>query len=96
MDNAKECMHCHGQECVKCRRHYLLRWIIGIAILAFVFWMGVKVGEFKEMVYGEYGYNFPGRYMMYGNYQGLNNAYYGYGPGMMRGFWQGQATSTAK
>ena len=43
-------LHCFG-------RHYLLRWVLGILILAFVFSMGVKLGEFKERTWnGGYGY----------------------------------------
>ena len=34
--------------------HFLLRWILGLIILGMVFWMGVKIGEFKEFFKGNF------------------------------------------
>ncbi len=83
------------------RRHFLLRWILGIIILGAVFSFGVKLGEFKAFFREGYG---PA--MMRGGYGGSRDYYmnsmmfpgYGtdldsnyYGPGMM-----GKATTTHK
>lgn len=64
--------HMHGH-CVW-NKHRLLRVLLLLGMLFFVFWLGVKVGEFR----GEFGY---GRMM--GGYDDYNN--YGYRSGMMRG-----------
>jgi len=41
-------MHGHGMCGCGCgHRHFWLRWLLGIIILAAVFCVGVKVGEFK-------------------------------------------------
>jgi hypothetical protein len=47
-------MHGHGMCCG--HRHFWLRWLLGLIILAAVFCVGVKVGEFK----GEFGRGFGG------------------------------------
>lgn len=71
-------------------RHTMVRWILGIIILAFVFGAGIKLGEFKERVRGSgYGYGMmnrntyemPGRYTMM---QRQVDADTYYGGGMMR------------
>lgn len=72
--------------------HFLLRIIIMLAILGFVFWSGVKIGEIKSYFrgggmmggYGAYGYP----YMM-----GGDDGDAVYGTGMMRGW---RATTTPR
>lgn len=53
----------------------IIRIVLALLITAFVFWLGVKVGEVKSELYGGYGDNGYGGYMMY-------RTPYGYG-GMM-------------
>jgi hypothetical protein len=54
----KSCKMCgHGMCCG--HRHFWLRWLLGLIILAVVFCIGEKIGEFK----GEFGRGF-------GNYRG--------------------------
>ncbi len=43
---------CHGGRHMK---YCLLRWVLGILIITFVFWMGMKIGEFKGEFEGGYG-----------------------------------------
>lgn len=57
--------------------HYGMRWILGIVILLLVFWLGMKLGEFKSIVESNYGFGGYGN-MMYRS---------GMGPGMMQ-YWQ--------
>ena len=71
------CRHMHGMRC----RHFLLRWVLGVLILAFVFGAGVKLGEFKERVWSN-GYGMMDR--------GYGTPTTGYG--MMR--WNGSASQT--
>lgn len=102
-----DCGQCSGMECggyegcgtgyhrmygMGCGRHYVLRWILGILILAFVFIAGIKLGEFRERVWGggygyrimDRGYNMmPGYGMMQWRDGADIDAYYRYG--MMRG-----------
>jgi hypothetical protein len=40
-------------------RHMILRWVLGLVILLIVFWVGVKVGEFKTSAWG-YGMGYYG------------------------------------
>lgn len=40
---------------------FLARWFLGLIILWVVFWVGVKIGEFKE----EFGGGYGGRHMRY-------------------------------
>ena len=103
--NGNNCMFCHGHHCEKCGmcshcggfcphcggRHMILRWIVGIIILVLVFWMGVKVGELRQVMYsgGSYGIR-GGQYMML---RDSGQGTYFYGPGMM-GLWGNQSTST--
>ncbi len=59
-----------GCNCGMCQMHrnFFLRWILGLIILAMVFWVGVKIGEFKA------------GYFEYQNYPMMMNSY---SPGMM-------------
>jgi hypothetical protein len=78
--------HMHGH-CLW-NKHRVLRIVLLLGMLFFVFWVGVKVGEFR----GEFGY---GRMMGdygYGDYgyrSGMmrNAGYYGQGRGMMGGYY---------
>lgn len=61
----------HGGMCCCCHgggRFSILRVVIGVLLLIFVFWFGVKVGEVKSL----FGGGYQGRYMM---------IHYGYGGG---------------
>jgi len=99
-----------GCKCFMCRggingngcghRHFFLRLIIKLVILALVFWFGVKIGEFKSEFESEFG--FDHHHMMMSPY---GEQYGGQYPVMMRGeglgggypMMQPQAvTSTAK
>ena len=72
-------------------RYYILRWILGALILAFVFGAGIKLGEFKEQAWGngygmmqrgygnDYGRTIPGYGMMQEQGRSNADAYYGYG-----------------
>ena len=42
------------------RGHRMFRVILGLIILALVFWVGVKVGEFKTMIERNSAYGFGG------------------------------------
>lgn len=76
------CGMCHGS----CGHwggggHQLIRLIVGIAILAIVLWVGMKIGEVKgelEAVYGD----FRGQRMMWGGYDTSGD--WNYHPSMMR------------
>lgn len=69
-ENGEHCDHC-------CDMHrgymgyYGFRWVLGIVVLLMMFWLGMKVGEFKGFVEANYG-GFGERNMMYKS-----------GPGMM-------------
>jgi hypothetical protein len=71
------CGTCGGRN-----HHFLLRIILGIGIIVFVFWMGVHVGMFvgEDRGYNDYGGYGGGMhnrsYNDYGGYRGM-------GPGMM-------------
>lgn len=78
------CMHgfCGGG-------HGALRWVIGALILIMIFWMGMRIGELKSEMYGDYGY---GRY---GNQtRMMRGGYNVYGPGMMYGYSTQEAPTT--
>ena len=60
--------HCHG---------HILRWVLFAFVLMMVFSCGVKIGEFKAELGGDYGYRQGG--MMRGGY--------GYQPMMYQGGW---------
>lgn len=81
----KFCKMCGNGMCCG-HRHFWLRWLLGIIILATVFCIGVKIGEFK----GAFGGNFYNR--------GGNNTRFfqsGYPNGMMRqGYQPGTYTAT--
>ena len=83
--------------CGGMHRHFLLRIVIMFALLGFVFWSGVKIGELKSYFDGDGmmgGRGAYGRwYMMGGNGDGAGWDMSGYGPGMMRGR---QATTTPR
>lgn len=85
-------MGCHQMYGMGCRgRHHLLRWILGIAILAIVFSAGIKLGEFKERmaeVYGNGGGYSTGYNMMQRGYANTPEVYY-YRGGMMQGLQGG-------
>lgn len=81
----------------KCGRHFLWRFLLWIIILGFVFWGGVKLGELKSFF--NYGYGGYGMYGMMGRDSGRYNMMpYGnfYGPGMMKGYWQWQNSTSTK
>lgn len=90
-----ECQHCGGN-CHWCGgKHRIIRWVLGILILLFIFLVGVKFGELKSYMYGgglgmgDYGYYPIHRSMM------LNG--YVYGPDMMNLWNKSQSpTSTTK
>lgn len=75
------CCHGHGMHGFH-HRFFLLRWILGLLILAAVFCLGMKIGEFK----GQYGYGFDGGRMMR---TGNNVMFYRTGtpPGGMMQVW---------
>lgn len=79
----------HGMGYGMCRmgccgmRFRAIRWIIMIAILVSVFYMGVKVGEFRGAIYGsDYGYYPMMRFSSDRIPAGTSTVY---GPGMMWG-----------
>jgi|GEM_PF-1282679 hypothetical protein len=63
-DGQKSCKMCgHGMcHCGCGHRHFWLRWLLGLIILLVVFWLGVKVGEFKGAFGRGFGRN--GSYIM--------------------------------
>ena len=79
----KMCGRCCGGHCCGGGRHLLLRWLLGLLILVIVFWLGLKIGEFKG-VFGGYGGNYSGmpRHMRSFNKPMMRSGYWGY-PGMM-------------
>ena len=93
-----------GMSCMNCGRycggaccgydqwpHYVLRWVLGIAIILLAFWLGMRVGEFKGEVWGWGG---GSRFYHGGMMRGYGNFGPAYGPGdnywnmpMMSGGW---------
>ncbi len=65
---------CHGYG----HKHFVLRWLLGIVMLVIVFYLGVKVGEFKGELRSAY-YGGYGRYMMEGYGPDDYNGWYGQG-----------------
>lgn len=67
----KQCEHCreHGWRGMHGYGHrfFLLRLLLGLIILGLVFFIGLKIGEFKGAVEGEFGWN-EGGYHMRGIY----------------------------
>jgi hypothetical protein len=57
----------------------LLRWVLGILIITFVFWMGMKIGEFTGQFEG--GYGMHGQRGMMIQYGGTPNMMYRTGAG---------------
>ncbi len=75
---------CHDDKCRGCYgggRHYILRWVLGIIIIFFVFWGGFKIGLIVGSVNGGYGYPMHGFRSMMGR-----DGYSNYGPWMMYGW----------
>lgn len=78
-------------------KNHTLRWILGFIILIIVFSFGFKIGKFSALFsggyYGTSSYGYP---MMGGNYYRNmmypGSGYYGMGPWMMDGFYQGQTS----
>ena len=64
-------------------RHIILRWCLGIVVLMLVFWLGLKVGEFKELVNTGFNFNMP----MY------NRMYISRQQPMMYQYWQNLPTN---
>ena len=95
------CLSCHdhgsmhGGMCCCCHgggRFSILRIVIGVLLLIFVFWFGVKVGEVKSLFYG--GYQGRSMMMRYG-YENMGGGYgvpMGGAPGSGG---EGSVTSTA-
>lgn len=60
-NKGKSCENCCGNCCSMGHMHgmggkyHLLRWMLGIAIIIIVFWLGFKLGEFKGY-FDDYGY----------------------------------------
>ncbi len=84
--------HMFGSMCPGCygRKHYILRWFLGIVILLIAFSFGVKVGEVKSllgnnsyipaMMKGYWNNGYQGQYYMM---QPYNQGSGYYGPNMM-------------
>jgi hypothetical protein len=73
------------------RRHRVIRIVIALVIAIIIFWVGVKVGEFKTV----FESHFRGGY---GSHQMMRGGYYGGGHMMMPGQAvpvSGTATSSA-
>ena len=72
------CDHCNMSGHNGCsghghHRYFVLRWVLGLLILAIVFCLGMKIGEFKGEVYSGYyggGYGQMHRMMPYYQNQG--------------------------
>src|SRR3990167_584383 len=76
------CDHCHGfmGHNHGYHKYFVLRWVLGVVILVIVFWLGIKIGEFKGYLasgMGGYGYGHH-RGMMY------NSGFY---PANMMQYW---------
>ena len=75
-----KCLMCMGicRMCGFGHRYILLRWLLGLLILIVVFWLGMKIGEFKGAFEGGYGMQ-RGMYFQ----QPMRNMYYRTTPQMM-------------
>ncbi len=78
-------------------RHHVVRWILGLILLGFVFCAGLALGELKgflgQMRYGRYGSShYPVMMRGYGGYGSMMGVRGGYGP---VNFPNGGPTSTA-
>ncbi len=81
-----------GVWCGRGRHHHLVKWVIILLVLMFVFWAGVKIGELKGLV--ETG----GYRMMMRRGSGYSGDLYPMS-GMMGGSWgwdSGSSSSTPK
>lgn len=56
------------------RHHLLVKIALKLLLLAIVFWMGVKVGEFKALFIGDSHWEHPGGYMMMRGWYGTTTA----------------------
>lgn len=56
-------------------KNVMIRWFLGVAILVVVFWLGMKVGEFKTM-FGGYGYGY-GMHSGYSRSMPMMQGFYG-------------------
>jgi hypothetical protein len=78
-----KCCGMHGM-CCHGRRFFLLRWLLGLFILAIVFCLGFKLGEFK----GSFGYGYVPGFHQNRSMMKWNQKYYPYMmnqiPNMMR------------
>jgi hypothetical protein len=55
---------CHGCGHMK---YHVLRWALGLIIILVVFWVGLKIGEFKGQFEGQWGgYGHRGMMIQYG------------------------------
>lgn len=56
--------------------HHILRWVLGILIITWVFCIGMRIGEFKSSIEYGSGYGYSQRHMppmMYGSAWGGNS-----------------------
>ncbi|MGC9610925.1 MAG: hypothetical protein ABSE68_01775 [Minisyncoccia bacterium] len=73
-------------------KHHILRWILGLAILAVVFCGGFKLGVIVGSINGGFGYSNHGGYRM----MLRGGDYNAYGPWMMGGRYYQTSTSSGK
>jgi hypothetical protein len=98
MENSKEEKgHNHG--CCCCGhgggRHILIRWILGIAVLVFVFWAGFKLGEIKMLIHGPgRGFHDMREHSYWMESQMKNRMFYMQGGNMIQGTAAGMMGST--
>lgn len=97
--------HCHMGMCGcggwhrRCMMgHWVLRAIVGIVILTFVFWAGIRLGELKSALYNsDFGYGMMGGRSAVSNmmgdrfYRNLDSS----GQGWMMGGYYAPETQTA-
>ena len=79
-NNKDEHMHEHCAECEMhhgYHRYFFLRWVLGIVIILIVFWLGLKIGEFKGYFESDFGYS-----------TGFHQSGFRMGPGMMNYWYQ--------
>ena len=65
--------NCSCENCGHCawnHKNFFLRWLLGLIVLSMVFGLGLKIGEFKGILDGNY-------------YPRMHRSYYGYGQAMM-------------
>lgn len=92
MQGHTECGGCGGcGEHGKCGHGHWGRMIVKVLAVLFIFWLGVQYGELKGMLRATY---LNGGYGMMNSYDGRD---WGYGPGMMGGWFRetsSQSTTT--